>query len=140
MPNSMNQKTQQGTGNSRSNFTQRNKPNTNSTSRPKGKSKFAQKSRSKKFVKPVSKPKEPVSSYTSVCCSLPAKKPRAGELPAGSKVRLGLGHFRCTGCGKVAKVTVSKFKTSTEAPIDAAVTAVEVELAANLMKEVPVAS
>jgi hypothetical protein len=78
-----------------------------------GKSRFAQKSRSKKQQKPVALKRGPVNSYTSVCCSVPAKKPHAGELPAGKKERLGLGSWRCTACGKSCKVTVSKYHVAT---------------------------
>src|ERR1700676_1417598 len=74
-----------------------------------GNSKYAQKSRGKSKA-PVSKPRGPVNTYTSVCCSLPATKPAAASSVAGSKEKTGLGHFRCTGCKKGCKVTVSKFK------------------------------
>jgi len=123
MQNSTNQKTQQGTGNFRSNSTQRNGKNTSSTSKPHGKSRFAQKSRSKKQQKPVAIKRGPINSYTSVCCSVPAKKPHAGELPAGKKERLGLGHFRCTACGKGCKVTVSKYHVATVVGENVTVTA-----------------
>src|ERR1035437_4375479 len=110
MPNSTNQKTQQGTGNFRSSSTQRNKPSTNSTSRPKGKSQFAQKSRSKRTTKPVSKPRGPVNAYTSVCCSLPATKPACIKTDKKKALEQSLGTWRCTGCRKTCKVTVSKAK------------------------------
>lgn len=65
--------------------------------------------------KPVIK-RGPVKVYVSVCCKLPANKPPAGEKYTAkdpetnkmSEMRRGLGHFRCSGCGKGCKVTVHK--------------------------------
>jgi hypothetical protein len=64
----------------------------------------------------VAKPRGPVNTYTSVCCSLPATKPAAASVIAGSKERTGLGHFRCTGCRKGCKVTMSKYKAPEATP------------------------
>jgi hypothetical protein len=133
--------------NSPSLSTEKRKPNTRPSSqgsqkrtstqkRTNSNSKYAQKSRGKKFVKPAPKPRGPVNTYTSVCCSLPATKPAAASLIAGSKDRTGLGHFRCSGCKKSAKVTVSKFK----AP-EASVQTFSPELIAKaIVVEVPVVS
>lgn len=109
MSNSTIQKTPTGTGKSRSNFTRTNKPNTGSTSRPKGKSKYAQKSRKPK-PPVVAKRKDPVYSYTSACCGLPAVKKPCVAVGKKDALVQSLGKFRCTGCKKRAKVTVSKFK------------------------------
>lgn len=84
--------------------------NSNGTKgRNRGNSKYSQKSRGKSKA-PVAKPRGPVNTYTSVCCSLPATKPAAASAVAGSKEKTGLGHFRCSGCKKGCKVTVSKYK------------------------------
>lgn len=112
MPNTTNQKTPTGTGSSQWNSTQKNGQNTRSTSqssRPKGKSRFAQKNRSKKNVKPVVKPRGPVNTYTSVCCSVPATKPACARVDKKKALEQGLGSWHCTGCRKACKVTVSKF-------------------------------
>ena len=72
-----------------------------------------------KRSKPVAKPSVrvgPVKVYTSVCCSLPAQKPRAGAVdavkdPETGKTKdkpKGLGHWHCSGCHKACKVTVGK--------------------------------
>lgn len=81
----------------------------NSTSRPKGKSKYASKSRSKPS-KPVAKPKGPTFCYTSVCCSAPATKPACTRVGKKEALVQGKGSWRCTACRKSAKVTVSKAK------------------------------
>src|SRR5271156_5753408 len=92
-----------------------------STRRPKrGKSRFAKKQHGKKPVAPV-KPKTPVNTYTSVCCGLPAAKPRAFSTVLGGKDKTGLGKWRCSGCRKVCKVTVSKYKTPDAATEAAAI-------------------
>jgi hypothetical protein len=90
-----------------------------------GKSRFATKDRGKKHQKPVA-PKGPAKAYTSACCSLPARKPQAFSAISGKKDKTGLGHWRCSGCGKSTKVTVGK--AGAEVPIDAAVTAVAVAM------------
>ena len=94
-------------GSSRSNFTPKNKPNTRSTS-PKGRSKYATKSRGKS--KTPAKAKTPSNVYTSVCCSAPAKKKPCVAVNKKDALTQTLGKFRCTACGKRAKVTVSKAK------------------------------
>ncbi len=111
MSNSMIQKTQAGTGNLKSSSTPTNGRNTASTSRhPKGKSQYAQKSRSKKNRKPVAVKRGPVNAYTSACCGVPATKKPCVAVSKKDALTQTLGKFRCGGCGKRAKVTVSKFK------------------------------
>src|ERR1019366_9000959 len=78
------------------------------STRPKGKSRFAQKSRVK-AKKPVAVKRGPVNSYTSVCCSLPASKPGCTKVDKKKALEQGLGSWRCSGCRKATKVTVSKF-------------------------------
>lgn len=75
----------------------------------------AKRARWAKKSKPVAKPvvvRGPVLEYISTCCSLPAIKPRAGAKevakdPESGKMKdksKGLGHWRCSGCRKTAKV------------------------------------
>ena len=55
----------------------------------------------------------PVREYITACCSAPGKKPRAfqkeiGKDPETGKMKdlvKGLGKWRCSACGKIAKVT-----------------------------------
>jgi len=72
-----------------------------------------------KRSKPVAKPSVrvgPVKAYTSVCCSAPATKPKAGTQemqrdPESGKSKSqskGLGHWHCSACGKGTSVTVNK--------------------------------
>lgn len=121
------QKVQTGTGNSQSNSNRPNRPNTSSTSRrPKGKSKFAQKSRANANKKTVAaKPRGPVNTYTSVCCGVPATKKPCVAVNKKDALTQTLGKFRCSACKKRAKVTVSKFK----APETAAPVTTEVQIA-----------
>src|SRR5271157_1298150 len=107
MQNTTISKTQPKTGNFQSSSTQRNGKNTNSTSRSKGKSRFAQKSRGNP-KKPVVAKRGPVKEYQSVCCSLPAIKPACVRVDKKKALEQGLGSWRCSGCHKAAKVTVSK--------------------------------
>lgn len=66
--------------------------------------------------KPVAPRRENAFEYISACCSLPARKPKAGQKeavkdPESGKVKdkpKGLGKWRCSGCGKVSKVTPRK--------------------------------
>lgn len=68
----------------------------------------------------------PVKEYITACCSLPGRKPRAAQKemakdPESGKMKetvKGLGHWRCSGCGKLAKVTSCKpaVVTPTEVP------------------------
>lgn len=112
MQNSTSQKTPTGTGNSQSNFTQKNRPNMHSTSRPKGKSKYAKKARiNAKRASVAVKPKGPVNIYTSVCCGVPAVKKACVAVSKKDALTQTLGKFRCSGCKKRCKVAVSKAKT-----------------------------
>ena len=113
MSNTTIQKTQQGAGNFRSNSTQRNGKSTGSTSRPNGKSKFAQKFRVKaNRPKPVAVKRGPVNTYTSVCCGLPASKPGCVKVDKKKALEQGLGSWHCSGCRKACRVSVSKFKAA----------------------------
>lgn len=107
------------TGNFRSNFTQKNRPNANSTSRPKGKSKYAKKARGNARKAPVAaKPRGPVNDYTSVCCSVPAIKKACVAVSKKDALTQTLGKFRCSACKKRCKVTVSKAKPAGEYTAD----------------------
>lgn len=111
MLNSTSQKTPKEIGSFRSSFTQKNRPNTNSTSRPKGKSKYAKKVRSNFKKAPVAaKPKGPVYAYTSECHGAPATKKACSATNKKDALLQGLGKFRCTECKKPCKVSVSKAK------------------------------
>ena len=113
--------------------TQKRSSNTgNRKSRPNGKIDFTQKSRSKPHTKPVSKPRGPVNSYTSVCCSLPAVKPGCVRVDKKKALEQGRGTWHCSGCRKSCRVTVSKFKVAE------AVSAAVIVVAA-LIPEVPIA-
>ena len=83
-----------------------------------------------KKARPVAKPSvrvAPSKAYTSVCCSAPATKPKAGQQEVSKDTETGkmrsapkgLGHWRCSACGKATKVTVSKAEK--EAPVAQAV-------------------
>jgi hypothetical protein len=72
-----------------------------------------------KKARPVAKPSvhvAPSKAYASVCCSASATKPKAGaqemakdaETGKSKSQSKGLGHWRCSACGKATKVTVSK--------------------------------
>jgi hypothetical protein len=68
--------------------------------------------------------RDPAKEYISACCSLPARKPTAGEKytakdPETGKMATmnrGLGKWRCSGCSKVCKVSARKPETK-EVPI-----------------------
>jgi hypothetical protein len=75
-----------------------------------GNSKYAQKSRGKSKAPVAVKPKGPVNTYTSVCCSVPATKTPCIAVTKKDALVQGLGKFRCSACKKRCKVTVSKFK------------------------------
>ncbi len=72
--------------------------------------------------KPVAPRRENAFEYISACCSLPARKPKAGQKeavkdPESGKVKdkpKGLGKWRCSGCGKVSKVTPRKPQPKTD--------------------------
>ena len=84
-----------------------------------GQSRNAKRARWAKKSKPVAKPivrRENAYEYISACCSLPARKPRAGEKEMQKDAETGkfrdkpkgLGHWRCSGCGKASKVSPRK--------------------------------
>ena len=84
-----------------------------------GQSRNAKRARWAKKSKPVAKPvvrRENTYEYISACCTLPARKPRAGEKEMQKNAETGkfkeqpkgLGHWRCSGCGKAAKVSPRK--------------------------------
>src|SRR5258708_5009171 len=99
------QETQVKTGNSQLNSNRPNRPSAHSTSRPKGNSKYSQKSRGRKQGKTFTKPSGPTNTYTSTCCQLQATKPAATKPAAASKDKVGLGHWHCSGRKKGCKVT-----------------------------------
>ena len=90
----------------------RTQGSTGSSSRGSGKSKYGKKQKSRSASKPVAT-KPPSKEYISTCCSTPAVKPRAGKKevaqdPESKKMKditKGLGHWRCSACGKPTKVT-----------------------------------
>jgi len=95
------------------------KPNTGAPSQPKQSREAKRKRWIQKSVpkqKPIAPPKPNAKEYISVCCSIPAHKPRAGQQetsrdPESGKsksVPKGLGHWRCGGCGKACKVSAQK--------------------------------
>ena len=85
--------------------------------RPNGQSRNEKRARWAKRSRPVARPvavkRGPVKSYTSVCCSLPASKPTAGQKETAKDAETGkmkdktkgLGHWRCSGCRKVCRVS-----------------------------------
>jgi hypothetical protein len=86
-----------------------------SAQKPHAETRNAKRARWAKKAKPVAKSsvqRVPVKEYISACCSLPAVKPRAGTKevakdPESGKMKdksKGLGHWRCSGCRKIAKV------------------------------------
>jgi len=107
MLNSTSQKSPTVTGKFPQNSTQRNGKSTNSTSRSKGKSRFAQKSRGNP-KKPVVVKRGPVKGYESKCCSLPAIKTACVRVDKKKALEQGLGKWRCSGCKKRCSVTVTK--------------------------------
>jgi hypothetical protein len=94
--------------------------NSSAQQRPNGQSRNEKRARWAKRSKPVARPvavkRGPVKSYTSVCCSLPASKPTAGQKEMAKDAETGkmkgqvkgLGHWRCSGCRKACKVTPQK--------------------------------
>ena len=96
-----------------------------SAQKPHDETRNSKRARWAKKAKPVAKPivrKGPEKEYISACCSVPARKPRAGmketvKDPESGKTKdkpKGLGHWRCTACGKVAKVTPRKPESKPE--------------------------
>lgn len=72
---------------------------------------FSRPQKKKDDKKPVVR-RPPVFTYTSACCGTPARKPFAGKKveskdPESGKIMFtakGLGHWRCSQCGKGCKV------------------------------------
>ena len=104
------------TKNGKSNWSSRPRTQGSTTSSSKKdsrKSKYGKKRNQKKNLKPVVSPRGPVKEYVSGCCSALASKPRAGRKETASdpeskkmkEVTKGLGHWRCSTCGKPTKVT-----------------------------------
>lgn len=103
------------------------------------KSKYGKKKSQKKNLKPVVTPKGPVKEYISGCCSISASKPRTGRKEAVSdpeskkmkEASKGLGHWRCSGCGKSCKVTprmpVPKEIITAATPLDLNVVVVDMQ-------------
>ena len=66
--------------------------------------------------KPVAPGRENAFEYISACCSLPARKPKAGQKEAVKDPETGrskdkpkgLGKWRCGNCGKICKVVPRK--------------------------------
>lgn len=97
-----------------------NRQQGNSAQKPNGSSRNEKRARWAKRSKPVARPaatrRENVYEYISACCLLPARKPRAGMKESIKNTETGkfkdepkgLGKWRCTGCGKAAKVTPRK--------------------------------
>lgn len=75
---------------------------------------------------PMKKTQTPQFEYVSACCSLPARKPVCGrkenqENPESHKMKevtKGLGHWRCTACGKITKVTPRKTTMPAPVPVE----------------------
>jgi hypothetical protein len=118
--------------NSKSNSQSRKPFNTSHTSGGKKESRDAKRKRWAKRAKPVAKPvalRLPVNEYISVCCNAPSRKPVAGQResvkdPDSGKMKSqakGLGKWRCTGCGKVAKVRPQKPAPKQVVPVEAQV-------------------
>ena len=71
--------------------------------------------RSKPVAKTVAK-RGPEKEYISVCCSVPARKPKAGAKEMAKDAETGkmqdkskgLGKWRCPACSKICKVTPRK--------------------------------
>lgn len=103
------------TKNGKSNWSSRPRTqgSTNSSKKGSNKSKYGKKRNQKKNLKPVVAPRGPVKEYVSACCSALASKPRAGRKETAAdpeskkmkEVTKGLGHWRCSTCGKPTKVT-----------------------------------
>ena len=91
----------------------RTQGSTGSSKKGSNKSKYGKKRNQKKNLKPVVAPRGPVKEYVSACCSALASKPRAGRKETAAdpeskkmkEVTKGLGHWRCSTCGKPTKVT-----------------------------------
>ncbi len=98
--------------------------------------------RAKPQQKSVVPRKGPEKEYISACCSVPARKPAAGqketvrdaETGKSKDKPKGLGHWRCGQCGKSCKVTPRKSEAKV-VTID--MVAVELRTIQELSLEVP---
>jgi hypothetical protein len=94
----------------------------NEPSRDEKRKRWAKKARPQQ--KSVVVRKGPEFEYISACCSTPARKPRAGQKESVKDAETGkmkdkpkgLGKWRCTACGKIAKVTPQKPAPNTATP------------------------
>ena len=95
------------------------KQSSGSAQKPNEPSRNQKRARWAKKAVPKQKPsvrKEPLHEYITACCSVPARKPVAGQKEMTKDAETGkmkdkpkgLGKWRCTACGKVAKVTPRK--------------------------------
>ena len=111
MPETTNQKSNSPSPNARNFSTKPSSVSAHTRQRPKGKSKYAKKSRvnANKKAAPA-KPKGPVYAYTSACCGVPAVKKPCVAVNKKDALTQTLGKFRCGACKKRCKVTVSKYK------------------------------
>ena|ERR1700675_1236790 len=113
------QPTQSLTQRPNSNSHGRTRPSTQDTSQKPKRSRDQKRKLWAKKSRPAAKPlAAPEKSYTSKCCVLPARKPKAGLAEVGKNpesgkmvsITKGLGKWRCSGCGKRCIVVVGKFK------------------------------
>jgi len=89
-----------------------------SAQKPNDQSRNAKRARWAKKAKPVAKPIRvgPTLEYISACCSVPARKPKAGAKETGKdaetgktkEMSKGLGKWTCGQCQKKCKVTPRK--------------------------------
>lgn len=98
------------------------KPMQGTSSFPKKENKQSRNEKRRRWAKknkPVAKPvvkRGPVKEYITACCNVTARKPQAGDKiatknPESGKTEStvkGLGHWRCSACGKPAKVSPRK--------------------------------
>ena len=98
----------------------------------KGKSKHKQRRKGQRTQKQSQKrttsvPRRgPVFLYVSSCCSLPARKPIAAvkvftlnpDSGKSKETPKGLGHWKCSGCGKSCKVTRTRPTLETVTPTE----------------------
>jgi hypothetical protein len=113
---------------------QPNKSTKNYSSRGSRKSRYGKKQNQRKGQKPVVAPRGPVKEYVSLCCSMPATKPKAGRKetaqdPENKKPRevvKGLGHWHCIVCNKPCKVKVQMPAPKVEVPANNVAISVEV--------------
>ena len=106
---------------------------TGSSKRDSKKSRYGRKQSQRKGQKPLVAPRAPGKEYSSLCCSMPAVKPRAGrketaqdpESKKTKEVTKGLGHWRCGTCGKPCKVKMQMPAPKVEVPANNVAISVE---------------